>query len=64
MARLQAKQASSTEAFADKLYQYYTKMGTDVGTMRLAFEDLGLAMMKLPPEQINPQKKQLKAILF
>ena len=43
MARLQAKQASSTEAFADKLYQYYTKMGTDVGTMRLKFQELGLS---------------------
>ncbi|MHC5248824.1 phage tail tape measure protein [Enterococcus sp. LJL90] len=43
MARLEANQAISTEAYADKLYQYYQKMGTDIGTVRLAFEDLGLS---------------------
>lgn len=43
VAEIQTNHDVSTQAFADKLYQYYTKMGTDVGTMRLAFEDLGLS---------------------
>lgn len=42
MARLQATQSASTEEFANKLFQYYEKMGTDVGTVRSAFQSLGL----------------------
>lgn len=45
VAEIQANHNVSTEAFAEKLYEYYKKMGdvdADVGKVRLAFEELGL----------------------
>lgn len=45
VAEIQTNHDLSTQAFADKLYQYYKKMGdvdADVGKVRLAFQDLGL----------------------